>query len=213
MDSFQSGRCPTVENSRGRIPLHASSWPNGIVETASVLKGKGLGSFLATLLPMNPAHSTSGKRFSATLSWSRTLRGVVVLLAVWVMAGPSSLDASAQRRATRSVDELSGTLREAVMTANATTLMMQAAETVEINLFGERRFYSRGQATLLLNELFKERRPESARIVRSRRTPSAAFVEALVEFRAGENAQWLVRYALQRGEWRIRELTVEEAND
>lgn len=99
------------------------------------------------------------------------------------------------------------------MTADASGLMMQAAETVEINLYGERRFYSRGQATLLLNELFKDSRPVSCRILRSRRTPSAAFVEAQVELEGEGETLWLVRYALQRGEWRIREMTVEVVDD
>lgn len=122
-------------------------------------------------------------------------------------------DTAAQRMAVRSVDELAGSLREAVMTADASALMMQAAETVEINLLGERRFYSRGQATLLLNEWFKDRMPDSCRIVRSSRTPSAAFVEARVLSEDGEGTLWLVRYALRRGEWRIRELSVEAADE
>lgn len=137
----------------------------------------------------------------------------MITLVMLSMAWLPAKDVAGQRTATRSVDELAGTLRQALMEADAAALMAQAAETVEINLFGERRYYSRGQASLLLNDLLKETPPLSARIVRSRRTPSAAFVEARLESKVDEGTLWLVRYALQRGEWRIRELTVEEADD
>lgn len=133
---------------------------------------------------------------------------VAVLIALSFVQG-----AFAQRTAARSADELAGTLQQAVMSADAALLMRQAAETVEIDLFGERRFYSRGQATLLLNDLFKQRSPESARVIQTRRTPTAAFLEVRVESSDGSSAEWLVRYALQRGDWRIRELTVEETDD
>lgn len=143
----------------------------------------------------------------AILAWA-VCSMAAMLLAFSVVPG-----AHAQRSATRSADELAGTLQQAVMSADAADIMRQAAETVEIDLFGERRFYSRGQATLLLNDLFKQRSPESARVVQTRRTPTAAFLEVRVVSRDGSSAEWLVRYALQRGEWRIRELTVEEADD
>ncbi len=146
-----------------------------------------------------------GHRVAVSALWI-----ALIILSGWVT--PS--DVHAQRLASRSVEELSRELQASVMAADAQALMSQAAESIEIELFGERRFYSRGQATLLLNDLFEDSPTGTSRVIRSHRTPSAAFIE--LEIASSQNASaatWLVRYALRRGEWRIRELTVEVADE
>lgn len=139
------------------------------------------------------------------------LARVAVIVLLLVMAAQT---ADAQRMAARSVEELAGELRSSILRSDVSELMPRAAESIEIDLFGERRHYSRGQATLLLNGFLEDAKPSSVRITRSHRTPSAAFVEALVSSSGpGSQSVWLARYALLRGEWRMRELTVEEADE
>jgi len=125
-----------------------------------------------------------------------------------------AVPADAQRKAARSVEELAGELRSSVLRSDVADLMPSASKSIEIELFGERRHYSRGQATLLLNGFLEDSSPTSVRIAKSYRTPSAAFVEAIVSSSfPGSESVWLARYALMRGEWRMRELTLEDAHD
>ena len=143
---------------------------------------------------------------------ARFLAVWAILVLVWSLGGAQHVEA--QRLASRSVEELAADLRASVLRSDVSDLMLRSAESVEIELFGERRHYSRGQAMLILNGLLEDARPNSVRITRSQRTPSAAFIEATVtSSKPGSESVWLARYALLRGEWRMRELRVDEANE
>ncbi len=136
----------------------------------------------------------------------------IIIVLVWSLGSTQQVEA--QRLAARSVEELASDLRASVLRSDVSELMLRSAESIEIELFGERRHYSRGQAMLILNGLLEDARPESVRITRSHRTPSAAFIEAAVSSsEPGSESVWLARYALLRGEWRMRELRVDEANE
>ena len=114
----------------------------------------------------------------------------------------------------RSQEDAIVRLRASVMAADAATLASQAAPTVEIILFGKGASYSRGQATLILKQFFDENPPGDFRIERRTRTSTAAFTEGTMRVRGSERVvTWMVRYAVQNGSWRIREVHVEEGDD
>jgi len=206
---------------------HAVADPNtsgGCVIRVVRLWKRRVGSFLATLGRMArrsyiPSIQIASARWTAPreheLMRTLVLHGFRFRLVLVMMCCLGlSLEADAQRLAARSVEDLIGELRTSVLRADVSELMPRAAETIEIDLFGERRYYSRGQATLLLNDLLEDVEPSSVRILRSHRTPSAAFVEVLVSSPSVTTDHvWLARYALLRGEWRMRELTVEVADE
>lgn len=185
-----------------------------------MLLGKGLGPFLATLGRMNRSQllrlstrSTSGSSsFGIAVTHGPSALVWALLLLVCSLGGVRQ--AEAQRMAARSVEELAGELRTSVLRSDVSDLMPRAAETIEIELFGKRRYYSRGQAMLILNGLLEDARPTAVQITRSHRTPSAAFIEATVSSsESGSKSVWLARYGLLRGEWRMRELRVGEADE
>jgi len=78
---------------------------------------------------------------------------------------------------------------------------------------GEGRYYSRGQATLLLRDFLEEYPPQSFSVDRFTRTPTAGFVEASYSVQDSDvRLEWMIRYRIQGGQWRIRELVIEEVD-
>ena len=122
-------------------------------------------------------------------------------------------DAQAQRTLSRSADVLAAGLREAILARDGIGMMQSGADVIEIEVLGERRYYSRGQASMLLEKRLRARIPTSAQTIRNHRTSSAAFVQIRVKGVKGGATNWLVRYAFQRGAWRIREITIEKADE
>lgn len=122
-------------------------------------------------------------------------------------------DALAQRTLSRSADVLAAGLREAILARDGIGMMQSGADVIEIEVLGERRYYSRGQASMLLEKRLRARIPTSAQIIRNHRTSSAAFVQIRVRAVNDGAADWSVRYAFQRGAWRIREITIEKADE
>lgn len=134
----------------------------------------------------------------------KPLRYMMLLLLLLCMAA----QAHAQRSGSRSADELAEQMREAIMAVDGAELMRDADEVVEVDVFGELRYYSRGQASLLLETLLRREIPVTAHIMRKRRTPSAAYVEIRVNAGRENASDWVVRYAVRRGAWRIREVSL-----
>lgn len=126
----------------------------------------------------------------------------------------SERQARSQASRSRDASQPATRLRSLVLSSNASALAAETAPTVQVTLLGDGGQYSRGQATLVLKTFFESHVPESFRIIRERRTSMAAFVEAEMQVRdRAEVLNWMVRYGLQNGHWRIRELHVESANE
>ena len=68
-------------------------------------------------------------------------------------------------------------IKSAILSADAAGLADQTLYSVEIGLFGVGRYYSKGQATLLLKSFFSDFPPEDFSVTGSTRTPGAWFVE------------------------------------
>lgn len=139
----------------------------------------------------------------------RTLRFALTVLFALLMGS----DALAQRTISRSADVLAAGLREAILARDGIGMMQSGADVVEMEVLGERRYYSRGQASMLLEKRLRARIPTSAQIIRNHRTSSAAFVQIRVKAVNDGTTDWSVRYAFQRGAWRIREITIEKADE
>lgn len=137
-----------------------------------------------------------------------------VLAALLLMVLMASQPASGQALRSRTPEVSIERLRATIMSADAAALFEDAASTLEVTLDGEGGFYSRGQATLIVAAWFDAHPPSDFRITRERRTPSAAFIEGtLTDRHAGERHDWVIRYAVQNGIWRIREVVVEAEQD
>lgn len=164
----------------------------------------GVGAFLATFAPMSRSFSIS----------RNTLLALICIGSLFMLSDVRAQEMRSQDIRSRSQEDAIGRLRASVMAADAATLASQAAPTVEIILFGEGASYSRGQATLILKQFFEENPPQDFRIERRTRTSTAAFTEGSMRVRGSERiVTWMVRYAVQNGSWRIRELHVEESDD
>lgn len=164
---------------------------------------RGIGAFLATF------HTPSDIRFIRLRCMaSCMIRPLLAALLFVVVSAfqPVVGQALRSRAPGMSIERL----RATIMAADAATLFEDAASTLEVNLDGEGGFYSRGQATLIVAAWFDAHPPLDFRITRERRTPSAAFIEGtLTDQHAGEQHSWVIRYAVQNGIWRIREVVVE----
>ncbi len=109
--------------------------------------------------------------------------------------------------------EIMSRLKSSVMSADAAALADETMYSVEIAMFGEGRHYSRGQATLLLKNFFREFPPLDFEIENFTRTPSAGFIEGRYESsNSGDPIQMFFRLRLASGKWKIRELLIEESD-
>ena len=183
---------------RARVPF-----PTGIVATG------GIGAFLATF------RTSSEYRFQRVLRIpSSMIRPFLAAMLLAVLTALQPVASQAQALQSRAPGMSIERLRATVMAADAAALFEDSASTLEVTLDGEGGFYSRGQATLILAAWFETHPPSDFRITRERRTPSAAFIEGtLTDRHAGERHAWVIRYAVQNGFWRIRELVVEAEQD
>jgi len=104
-------------------------------------------------------------------------------------------------------------LKSSIMAADASALADETVYSVEIALFGEARYYSRGQATLLLKTFFDEYPPLDFDIEKLTRTPTAGFLEATyVTSKSEAPLRMYVRLRIAAGQWKIRELLIEESD-
>lgn len=166
--------------------------------------------FLLLLRYMN-AHSRSYR--PSVHSAGNAPFGILLLLLVLLLV-MGIRPAAAQNSSPRSGEAVADRLRERVLTADAASLAAETTYSVEIALFGEGRFYSRGQATLLLRDMFKDYPPTGFRIDRFTRTSSAGFVEAeMTTSASAERLKWIVRYQVSGGIWKIREMVIERAHE
>jgi hypothetical protein len=163
----------------------------------------GIGAFLATFRMTFDLRSPRLRRSIFCMLRPILVSALLTCLLAWQ---PVAAQALRSRAPGMSIERL----RATVMAADAASLFEDAASTLEVTLDGEGGFYSRGQATLILADWFDAHPPLDFRITRERRTPTAAFIEAtLTDRHAGERHAWVIRYAVQNGSWRIRELVVE----
>ena len=153
-------------------------------------------------------------RRQATARFTYGYRGSSILAALLITALSAFQPVAGQALRSRAPAMSIERLRATVMAADAAALFEDAASTLEVTLDGDGGFYSRGQATLILTAWFETHPPADFRITRERRTPSAAFIEGtLTDRHKGESHAWVIRYAVQNGIWRIRELVVEPEKD
>lgn len=130
-----------------------------------------------------------------------------IVLVVTLLLGPGK-SVQAQSR-----EQVLAEIRASMMSADAVGLARQTVNSVEIALFGEGRFYSRGQATLLLKEFFSEFPPDDFRIVNFTQTPTAWFLEGAYQTKASKKPiPIFMRLRGSKGVWKIRELLIEEAD-
>ncbi len=130
-----------------------------------------------------------------------------IVLAVTLLLG---LENSVQAQ---SREQVLSEIRASMMSADAVGLARQTVSSVEIALFGEGRFYSRGQATLLLKEFFSDFPPDEFKIVNFTQTPSAWFLEGAYQTKASKTPiPIFMRLRGSNGVWKIRELLIEEAD-
>ena len=105
-------------------------------------------------------------------------------------------------------------IKSSIMSADAVGLTEQTVNTVEIGLFGIGRYYSKGQATVLLKSFFRDYPPEDFVITGSTQTPGAWFVEGEYEVQeTKEPLRFHIRLRISEGSWKIRELLVEEVDE
>jgi len=105
-------------------------------------------------------------------------------------------------------------LKSSILSADAVGLAEQTMHSVEIALFGEGRYYSRGQATLLLKGFFKDYPPQNFKIVSTTRTPGAWFIEGVYSTKkSSSDLRIYIRLRIAQGTWRVREFLVEESNE
>ncbi len=139
---------------------------------------------------------------------------LLLMLMLMLMLSFALQPAVAQNSSLRSGEAVADRLRARVLAADAASLAAETTYSVEIALFGEGRFYSRGQATLLLKNVFKDYPPSGFRVDRFTRTPSAGFVEAEMGTSASVGRlKWTVRYQVSGGIWKIREMVIERADE
>ena len=118
----------------------------------------------------------------------------------------------------RSVEAQTGDIvlsqvKSAILSADAAGLADQTLYSVEIGLFGVGRYYSKGQATLLLKSFFSDFPPEDFSVTGSTRTPGAWFVEGKYLSKSAEKPiRIYIRLRVSDGTWKVREFLVEESD-
>jgi len=114
----------------------------------------------------------------------------------------------------QSSERVLGQLKASIMAADAVGLAQQTMNSVEIAQFGEGRYYSRGQATLLLKGFFKDYPPEDFEVVASTRTPGAWFVEGAYTTKgSASKLKIYIRLRIAEGTWKVREFLIEDSDE
>lgn len=114
----------------------------------------------------------------------------------------------------QSGERILGQLKASIMAADAVGLAQQTMNSVEIAQFGEGRYYSRGQATLLLKGFFKDYPPEDFEVVASTRTPGAWFVEGAYTTKGTKTKLKIyIRLRVAEGTWKVREFLIEDSDE
>ena len=114
----------------------------------------------------------------------------------------------------QSSDQVLSQLKASIMAADAVGLAQQTMNSVEIAQFGEGRYYSRGQATLLLKGFFKDYPPKNFSVVGSTKTPGAWFIEGVYSSKnKDEVLRIYIRLRVSEGTWKVREFLIEESDD
>lgn len=124
------------------------------------------------------------------------------------------IGASVYSGAAQTSDQVLNQLKSAIMSADAAGLAQQTMNSVEIAQFGEGRYYSRGQATLLLKGFFKEYPPQNFNVVGSTQTPGAWFIEGVYTTKnSGPTLRIYIRLRVSEGTWKVREFLIEESDE
>lgn len=124
-----------------------------------------------------------------------------------------ALSAFVQPSSAQISDQVLSQLKSSILAADAAGLAEQTMYSVEIAIFGEGRFYSQGQATLLLKSFFKEYPPDTFEIVGSRRTPGAWFIEGEYGSESSETMiRMYIRLRINAGTWKVREILIENTD-
>ncbi|MDA1028178.1 MAG: DUF4783 domain-containing protein [Bacteroidetes bacterium] len=114
----------------------------------------------------------------------------------------------------QATDQLLGELKASILAADAVGIAGQTMNSVEIVQFGEGRFYSRSQATLLLKSFFKDYPPHDFKIISSTKSSGAWFIEGLYSpKKATEKLSFYLRLRVAEGGWKIREFLIERADE
>ena len=130
---------------------------------------------------------------------------ICFLIAFWMGVDTSSAQSSYQ---------VLSQLKASIMGADAVGLAEQTMNSVEIAQFGEGRYYSRGQATLLLKGFFKEYPPLDFKVLGSTRTPGAWFIEGVYTTKATrEKLRIYIRLRVSEGTWKVLEFLIEESDE
>lgn len=132
-------------------------------------------------------------------------RGVIAFCLLILFGGKSS--------EAQTGDIVLSQIKSAILSADASGLAEQTVYSVEIGLFGVGRYYSKGQATLLLKSFFKDFPPQDFKVTGSTRTPGAWFVEGEYHSKSAENPiRIYIRLRVSEGTWKVREFLVEESD-
>ena len=130
---------------------------------------------------------------------------ICLLLAVCIGIEPVSAQTS---------DQVLSQLKASIMAADAVGLVEQTMNSVEIAQFGEGRYYSKGQATLLLRGFFKEYPPQSFNVVGSKRNTGAWFIEGVYTTKnRRQKLRIYIRLRVSEGTWKVREFLIEESDE
>jgi len=114
----------------------------------------------------------------------------------------------------QSTDQYLSQLKASIMSADAVGIAGQTMNSVEIVQFGEGRFYSRGQATLLLKGFFKDYPPDNFKIMASTKSSGGWFVEGVYSPKQSTaKLKIYIRMRVAEGGWKIREFMIERVDE
>lgn len=101
-------------------------------------------------------------------------------------------------------------IEAAMTTGDASALAAQAAERVELTLFGAASMYSRAQAVYVLAEFFREHAPHDVEIDPPTRSGDNCFALGRYYVEGNESPlRVFLRLRDKLGEWQIREIRIE----
>jgi hypothetical protein len=128
----------------------------------------------------------------------------IIILISWLSAGVSA----------QSTDQLLSQLKSYIMSADAVGIASQTMNSVEITQFAEGRYYSKGQATLLLKGFFKDYPPHDFKFVASTKSSGSWFMEGLYTPKNSvDKLKIYIRLRVAQGTWKVREIHIEQANE
>lgn len=154
---------------------------------------------------MQSPYKTAFVHFYRRLS-SSLIKRILIVFCLMISFGVRSVEA-------QTGDIVLSQIKSAILSADAAGLADQTLYSVEIGLFGVGRYYSKGQATLLLKSFFSDFPLEDFSVTGSTRTPGAWFVEGKYLSKSAEKPiRIYIRLRVSDGTWKVREFLVEESD-